>query len=413
MENVKAEAASSESSENGGLVSGSESNSGSDYASANSLDLIPIDSLKLKKEIIEVIKADGTLNANAFLENSVKAYAEGGHVMVQADQGKERFRALVLCALNQVVKEEDALQVIVISPFRHDSSEILSDMKKFNSSLGYKIQLCNAGVPIQSDRKSLRQENAQIVIGTPGRVVDCIKQKLINTEKVRLLLVDAAEKLFEGGLKRNSSIFTLLDPEVQYMLLVQKVTPAVELFIKEPNVDALSDLFKQGTRLERVVAVAVVEDSGPIEQKKAKLYFVFTENDDQKEAQLLKLHDIAMQHKSMIICKSSEVADSVAKILADKTLEFFYKPEVWRHCHHLRECPFGDPLSVTLIVHFNLPSNRDFFNKRMKEMRLGPDDKGGIISFIDLRDVSRLFSKCYRCGGPSILPNDLSTSSFL
>ncbi|KAI1718326.1 DEAD/DEAH box helicase domain-containing protein [Ditylenchus destructor] len=405
------------------------------------LDSVPINSLCLKTKIREAMISDGMQVASDFLNNTVNAYADGGHVMVQMEPGKDRFLAMSVCALDVIDSSNDSLQSLIISPYRTDAEEIMKSLKRINKWLDYKVQVCVAGTIIRADRESIQQGKTQLILGTPGRIIDLIQQKVIHASNVKTLIIDSADKFFGRGIKRNGLIFGMLPKEVQYMFFLENITAATESFIQSPHMTVFSKnaikaaLGGSGIASEKTaknisllatstddMSKSEVTSQGDLAKKHPRHFFVYAEDNEKKSEELLRLFNWISKHKSVVMCKNQTIVDFLSEKLIEKSLPFLRKlNDKENNTNHLNEfnsVNAGVLLATydhmrlirdfSAIIAFNVPNNRDFFSKWLGALRKRHGESGIVISFIDDGDISRLFSQMFRSNGGTRLTDDLA-----
>ncbi|KAI1731229.1 DEAD/DEAH box helicase domain-containing protein [Ditylenchus destructor] len=407
------------------------------------LDSVPINSLSLKAEIREAMISDGMQDASDFLNNTVNAYADGGHVMVQMEPGQDRFMAMSVCALDVIDSSNDSLQSLIISPYRIDAEEIMISLKRINKWLDYKVQMCVAGTIIRADRESIQQGKTQLILGTPGRIIDLIQQKVIHASNVKTLIIDSADQFFGRGIKRNGLIFGMLPKEVQYMFFLENITPATESFIQSPHMKVFSknavkaalggDSLARGKIAKNISLLATSADDmnesksevasqGDVAKKHPRHFFVYAEDSEKKIEELLRLFKWVSKHKSVIMCKNQTVVDFLYEKLTEKSTPFLFKlndkENNTKQLNEFNSVNAGVLLAMydhmrlirdfSAMIAFNVPNNRDFFNKWLGALRKRHGESGIVISFIDDGDISRLFSKMFRSNGGRKLTDDLA-----
>ena len=94
------------------------------------------------------------------------------------------------------------------------------------------------GINVRDDAQKL-QSGAQIIVGTPGRIFDQIKRKALNTEHIKILVLDEADEMLSSGFKEQVyDIFQLLPPQIQVAVLSATMPPEVldvtKRFMRDP-----------------------------------------------------------------------------------------------------------------------------------------------------------------------------------
>lgn len=133
----------------------------------------------------------------------------GKDVAGQAQTGTGKTAAYLLATLQHLldgphVSDEAGtnLQALIISPTRELAIQIYNDACQLNQFTGFRLGLVYGGVDYEKQRKLL-QEGVEILIGTPGRLIDYYKQKIYSLAKLRIMVLDEADRMFDLGFIRD------------------------------------------------------------------------------------------------------------------------------------------------------------------------------------------------------------------
>jgi len=156
------------------------------------------DSLLLSKHTTDGLKVVGFRKPSPVQAKSIPLGKCGLDLIVQAKSGTGKTCVFAVVALEMVLTTSHDPQVIVLAPTR----EIAAQIYEFFCAIGSCTQNlhCNVfigGTAVGEDKKKLLK--CQIVIGTPGRVKSLIDAELLQTDAIRLFILDEADKLLEPG----------------------------------------------------------------------------------------------------------------------------------------------------------------------------------------------------------------------
>ena len=89
-------------------------------------------------------------------------------------------------------------RALILAPTRELAVQIEQDARQLGAQCGFSIQAVYGGVDYEKQRNSLK-EGVDILIGTPGRLIDYLKQKVYSLSKVEMLIIDEADRMFDLG----------------------------------------------------------------------------------------------------------------------------------------------------------------------------------------------------------------------
>ncbi len=90
------------------------------------------------------------------------------------------------------------IRSLMIAPTRELAKQIFDDAKPLNKKLGYKISLAYGGTDYEKQRTSI-EKGCDILIGTPGRIIDYFKQGVFSLNELEVLVMDEADRMFDMG----------------------------------------------------------------------------------------------------------------------------------------------------------------------------------------------------------------------
>ena len=127
---------------------------------------------------------------------------DGHDIAGQAQTGTGKTAAFLLSTFHFLLKKPAAnnssLRALIIAPTRELAIQIFNDAEKFNKHCGLKLALVYGGVDYEKQRKSL-EGGVDILIGTPGRLIDYSKQKVFSFKNVEIVVLDEADRMFDLG----------------------------------------------------------------------------------------------------------------------------------------------------------------------------------------------------------------------
>jgi len=124
---------------------------------------------------------------------------EQGDFVGQAQTGTGKTAAFSLPLLNNIDPEEKTVQAIVLSPTRELANQICEEMKKFSTHEDVRAISVYGGTSIDNQIRDLKRKKPQIVVGTPGRVLDLLKRRALKLDNAVYSVLDEADEMLDMG----------------------------------------------------------------------------------------------------------------------------------------------------------------------------------------------------------------------
>jgi superfamily II DNA/RNA helicase len=182
---------------------------------------------------------------------AIPAIARGGDVWVSAQTGSGKTAAFALPILDRLDatsgERPGQVRALVLAPTRELALQIAEAIQSFGTHLGPPPKVCVAigGVSLNPQMMALRG-GADIVVATPGRLLDLVDKNALRLSSVEILVVDEADRLFSLGFGDElERVLSLLPPQRQNVLLSATFPAAVQILaeriLRDPtrvNLDA-------------------------------------------------------------------------------------------------------------------------------------------------------------------------------
>jgi ATP-dependent RNA helicase DeaD len=233
----------------------------------------------------------------AFIPKAVS----GGDCIGQARTGTGKTAAFVLPILERIDPEKPIVQAIVLTPTRELSEQVAVECRRLSYTRPVHTACCVGGKQIKRQIDALKQ-GAQIVIGTPGRVLDLISRKLLVLENIRIAVLDEADRMLDIGFRPDIEKILRRCPTERQTLLLSATLPApverlAQRYMRSPvRVDLSKDQ----------VAVDTVEQ------------FYVTVDHDRKLRTLVRLLMQERPNQALVFCRTKRGADALHRKLSAK-----------------------------------------------------------------------------------------------
>lgn len=152
--------------------------------------------IKINRKLIDKTREQGFEELTLIQEKCLPEIINGKDVVGQAETGSGKTLAFCLPILNKIVLGR-GIQALVITPTRELCAQVTDVFFDYGKPLSIRISSVYGGVGIEQQIKNLR--TSEIVVGTPGRILDHIRRRTIDFRNVEFLVIDETDKMFEMG----------------------------------------------------------------------------------------------------------------------------------------------------------------------------------------------------------------------
>jgi len=171
--------------------------------STNPLTDVSFSSLSLNPKIISGLDSAKFTHCTPIQALTLPLALEGDDVAGQAQTGTGKTAAFLLVIFNQLLKQKSANygsnpRSLIVAPTRELAIQIHKDALSLGADTGLKTALAYGGVDYDKQRKTL-QGGVDILVGTPGRLIDYFKQKVYNLKHIEVVVLDEADRMFDLG----------------------------------------------------------------------------------------------------------------------------------------------------------------------------------------------------------------------
>jgi translation initiation factor 4A len=348
------------------------------------------DELNLKDKLLRGIYSNGFEKPSVIQQRAIKPMIEKYDMIAQSQSGTGKTGTFSISALQLLEEENKECQVIIIVNTRELADQVNQVITKLSSYMDVKTALCVGGSSVLENKNNL--ENAQIVVGTPGRIIDLQERRYLNTSDVKLLILDEADELLSTGfLSQLKQLINCIPGSSQICLfsatLPEKCLEITSLFMNDP------------------LKILIKKDQLTLEG--IKQFYVNVERDDWKLDTLIDLYGHINTSQSLIYVNRK----TKAKWLHNKlTEENFTTAVIHSELNQTERTDimnkFRDGSSrvlistdllargidvqqVSVVINFDIPNDRENYIHRIgRSGRFGR--KGIAINFVTSKDYSRL-----------------------
>ena len=157
---------------------------------------------KLDNRLLRILEEIGFRECTPVQAECLPLILEGHDIAGQAQTGTGKTAAFLLSTIHFLITKKTAnnrnLRAVIIAPTRELAIQIHKDAEILNRYCGLKIGLVYGGVDYEKQQERL-MNGVDILIGTPGRLIDYFKQGVFNFKFVEVIVLDEADRMFDLG----------------------------------------------------------------------------------------------------------------------------------------------------------------------------------------------------------------------
>lgn len=347
--------------------------------------------LNLSKEILKAVADMGFEEASPIQSEAIPVALEDKDIIGQAMTGSGKTAAFSIPLIEKIDPKLRQIQALVLCPTRELAVQVAGEVNKLSK---YKLDLLAlpiyGGQPIERQLHALRK-GAQIIIGTPGRVLDHLDRNTISLKALKVLVLDEADEMLDMGFRDDIETIIKKTPTSRQTLLFSatmagQIMSMARAYQKNPHVIKVAH--------EKVTAPAIEQVYFEIESHKKLDLFT----------RIIDLHNPKL---SIVFCNTKRrvdelVADLRARGYAaegihgdmtqqkrNKVMDRFRKGDVDILCATDVAARGIDVSNVEAVFNFELPQDEESYVHRIG--RTGRAGKTGkAFSLVSGRDMYRL-----------------------
>lgn len=164
--------------------------------------MIKFEDLKINKNIISRLEKSGIKNPTEIQVEAIPEILNGKDIIAQAATGSGKTLAFSLPIVQKLKGNQKTPQCLIVTPTRELAIQISQEIEKINVDENLKTILTYGGREIAGQIENLKN-GVDIVIGTPGRLVDLIGRKAIDLSKISTLILDEVDQILLMGFKNE------------------------------------------------------------------------------------------------------------------------------------------------------------------------------------------------------------------
>jgi ATP-dependent RNA helicase DeaD len=369
---------------------------------------VPFASLGLPPALLDALNAMGYTLATEVQARAIPLARAGRDLIVQSRTGTGKTAAFGIPVVERTRGEVGEVQALVLCPTRELCLQVTGELGRLAAPSRIRVLSIYGGDSMPRQVEGLRQ-GAQVVVGTPGRVLDHLRQGTLRLTRVRTLVLDEADQMLDMGFEKEmKQILERVPADRQTLMFSATIPSSIESIAGKYQRDPERLMLSQD-----YLYVADVQHQ----------FYIVTRMD--KAAALYKLIEYESPSSSMIFCNTRAETRTVYNYLAmrglpaamissdlpqkkrEQVMQRFRKKEL-RHLVATDVAARGiDIEDMSHVFIYSSPQSSDqYIHRAGRTGRLGKSGKAiSLVSGFDLMNFNRLVRannlKAYECDIPS------------
>jgi len=373
----------------------------------------------LKPELLKAILDCGFEHPSEVQNECIPQAVLGMDVLCQAKSGMGKTAVFVLATLQQMEPVDGQVSTIILCHTRELAFQISKEYERFSKYMtAVKVGVFFGGMPIENDRKILRESPPHVVVATPGRILALIRGKELNLKNVKHFVLDECDKMLEAlDMRRDvQDIFRSTPHEKQVMMfsatLSKEIRPVCKKFMNDPM-------------------EVYVDDDTKLTLHGLRQHFVNLK-EQEKNRKLFDLLDALEFNQVVIFVKSVQRCIALNQLLKDQNfpsidihrsmnqkerLERYSQFKNFQRRILVATNLFGrgiDIERVNIVFNYDMPEDSDTYLHRVARAgRFGT--KGLAVSFVSAEDDTKILEQVQSRFEVQIkeLPEEIEMSSYI
>lgn len=349
--------------------------------------------LEIREEILKAIEDMGFTEATEIQSEAIKIAKTGRDIIAQAQTGTGKTASFVI-PMFENLENNDELQALILAPTRELAVQINEEVKKIGKYLDFKSVAVYGGDPIDKQVKLLK-ENPQVVVGTPGRILDLIRRKKLKFHNMNMFILDEVDEMLNMGFIDDVE-------EIASKMVNNKQTMMFSATMPD-RIKKIAKRFLNDAEHIKIAAKSMTVD-------KVDQYYTIAK-ESKKSGVLKNIIDFSGYNKIIIFTQTKRKADEVFAFLADSgylvdkihgdltqkqrlsTIDRFRKGKLNIIVATDVVARGIDIEDVELVVNLELPQDIEYYIHRIGRTGRGNAQKGEAITIVSPNVYKNEFSK--------------------
>lgn len=256
-------------------------------------------SLGISDGLVKKLRGFGVAQPTPIQEQAIPYVLEKKDVIAQAQTGTGKTFAFILPILEKMDKDREHIQALIVTPTRELALQITDEFEKLIADIeGVDVLAVYGGQDVDKQLKKLKK-NVQIVVGTPGRLLDHIRRGTIQLSQVHYLVLDEADQMLHIGFLNEVEDIIKETPKSRQTMLFSATMP------EEIRILA-------GKHMRDPAYIQVEKTQGPADNVKQIAIHTI---DRAKQATLVQLIETHRPYLAVIFCRTKRRVSKLYEVL--------------------------------------------------------------------------------------------------
>ncbi|MDY4515733.1 MAG: DEAD/DEAH box helicase [Lachnospiraceae bacterium] len=263
------------------------------------METVRFDELDLCPQIVRAVKEMGFEAATPIQARAIPVIMEGRDMIGQAQTGTGKTAAFGIPLLQKIDPKNRKLQAIVLCPTRELAIQVADEIRRLCKFMhGIKVLPIYGGQDIGKQIRSLKG-GIQLIIGTPGRVMDHMRRHTLKFDQLHTIVLDEADEMLNMGFREDIETILKDVPEERQTILFSATMP-------QPILDITKN-YQRDAQLVRVVKKELTVQN--IDQ------YYYEVKEKNKEEVLSRLLDMYNPRRALVFCNTKRRVDELTGAL--------------------------------------------------------------------------------------------------
>jgi ATP-dependent RNA helicase DeaD len=261
-----------------------------------------IENVNLNDNIQKALQEMGFEESTQIQQEAIPVVLEGHDIIGQSNTGTGKTAAFGIPILEKIDTRVKLPQALVLLPTRELAVQVANEFRKIGKYMdGIKTVTVYGGADIRTQINKVK-EGAQIIVGTPGRIIDLIDRHVIKLSELKITVLDEADEMLKMGFREDIELILSNVDHVTQTLLFSATIPddmkkIIKKFLKDP------------------VSIKTLREG--ITAKEVKQSYFLVKQSDKVDA-LARLVDTYTPRLTLVFCNTKKSVDDLYEVMIER-----------------------------------------------------------------------------------------------
>ena len=260
--------------------------------------LMTFEDFGFRKDLLKAIDYAGFKVPSPIQTEAIPLVMQGRDIVGQAHTGTGKTAAFGLPALN-AMDMKSGVEVLVITPTRELATQVSDELFKYGRNMGVNTVTIYGGSSYNR-QLDLIKRGAQVVVATPGRLLDLLKRNMLNNFAPKIVVLDEADEMLDMGfLDDINEIFSYLPTDRQTLLFSATMPAPIKILAERI--------------LQNPAFVSITKGETTNKDIKQEYYVI---EESERDAAIIRLMESEDMDKAIVFCRTKREVDRLANVLS-------------------------------------------------------------------------------------------------